>query len=1028
MIHVAVLGGNRATAVHAPGVALSSCAARKCTEHTSDWRARAGTPLNTHGVAALMALTPLMALFSTQYPVEAHFAAYVLSRGGVALARQPRIAKDALPWLRSQGFEVRAQLFVADVDTPEHQPWTEAQLDELQRIWNSGAFSILDTCGFYLSPRGLRVLQPTGEPLDVEEHEARQRAWLRALASIHPLFARAAEVHDWTRLSRVPHYHRDLELVRSPWMDTTRMVRIDPPEPDHVVRRARASSSTSAVVSFADDVPRGWEPIADALGAVIRDSVTERWRDCYLALAGALIERECPPEGVPAVIARAHLVDTQWGQYLADRVTIARTTVQRHAQGLPVVGYNALRASHPAVATILDECTTEGATRRVLSQLTQGTAPTMSLEEGRAAFAAELEQPYGVTLVIGPPGLGKSSGTVARVRRLPVIVERATPGSRWGYSVPTHKLASQLRGQAPERAARLFGPLSHTTDGKPTCIHHAAAEAWSRGGQSVQLDFCDGRRKAPCTEHKSCPAREGWEGPKEANLVIGPSELLGALDQAAGPRGALVIDEPPEPFTADALSVEDIEGAVRHLDVFVVDYSAAMEPALRALLTWLTSAQSDARLSLPDALIAGGATDDELVAAYGAIADDAKSKAPPVLWRHVAYARTSSSRAAELGAASRVLNLIWRGLRAPVSPLVRAQVEGDRRTAVLAGIHEGLQHALRREGPVVLLDASGDVHLEAITRVIGYAPRVVRLPVVEGAPIHRAILPDARARRAHWLPKGVPTWDAGITSALRTALAWLRERGVRSVGVMSAQQITTAIAHAINPSDATRATWKNLRLTKKSLEACAPELADLFDGLSVVTAHYGALEGLDTMIGVDATLTLLDPRPNLGAVRDQLALCGSRKSDSARLVELAAAELEQAHGRLRTIHRTTEGYQLHVGDVVPRGWYSATIVTRAVGRPATTSAMSAGELRALRGDDSLRDFAVTLGVGKSTLERYESGKHGIPEDVAARARAVRPECPGNPHSKYINRMGVPGTVSDFPGSEGPEGPKEARTG
>lgn len=1019
MIQVAILGGNRATAVHAPGVALSSCATRGCTAHSSDWRARAGTPQNTHGVAALMVLTPLMTLFSTLYPVEAHFAAYILSRDGVSLARQPRIAKDALPWLRSQGFEIRSQLFVADVDTPEHQPWTEAQLEQLQSVWNGGA-SMLDTCGFYLSPRGLRVLQPTAELLDVEEHEARQRAWLRALASIHPLFARAAEVHDWTRLSRVPHYHRDLSVVRSPWMDVTRMVRIDPPEPDRVVRRARASATTSAVVSFADEVPRGWEPIADALGAVIRDSVTERWRDCYLALAGALIERACPPEGVPAVIARAHLIDTEWGQYLADRVTIARTTVQRHAQGLPIVGYNALRASHPDVATILDECTTEGATRRVLAQLAQSTAPTMTLDEGRAAFAAVLDNPYGVTLVIGPPGLGKSSGTVARVRRLPVIVERATPGSRWGYSVPTHKLAEQLREQAPERAARLFGPLSHTTDGRPTCIHHAAAEAWSRGAQSVQLDFCEGRRKAPCTEHKSCAAREGWEGPREANLVIGPSELLSALDEAAGPRGTLVIDEPPAPFSAEPLTIEDLEGAIRHLDVFVADYSDAMEPALRALLAWLNAAQPDARLSLPDALSAGGATDDELVRAYGAIADDAKSKAPPVLWRHVAYARTSSSRAAELGGASRVLDLIWRGLRAPVSPLVRAQVEGDRRVAVLAGIHEDLQRALRREGPVVLLDASGDVHLEAITRVLGYAPNVVRLPVVEGAPIHRAILPDARARRTHWLPKGAPAWDAGITSALRTALTWLRERGVRSIGFMSAQQITTAIAHALNPSDATRAPWKNLGLTRKSLEACAPELAELFEGMTVVTAHYGALEGLDHMIGVDATFTLLDPRPNLGAVRDQLALCGSTTNDSARLVELAAAELEQAHGRLRTIHRTTEGYQLHVGDVVPRGWYAATIVTRAVGRPTTESAMTADEFRALRGDASVREFATALGVSHPTVIRYESTKRAIPSDVAARARALRAEWYRNPHSINKYRMGVSVPPTYSPDSEGSE--------
>jgi hypothetical protein len=723
MIRIGIVGGSRATAVHAPGVALPGCARRDCKAHTSDWRHPAGSPLNNHGVGAVMTIASVMALFSTEYPVEAHFAAYVLYKGDLALERQPRIAKDALPWIREQGFDVRSQLFVADVDTPEHQPWTDEQLDALQVLWQAPP-RILETCGFYLSPRGLRVLQPTAEPLDIEEHEARQRTWLRQLAAVHPLFIKAAEVHDWTRLSRVPHYHRDLEFIRSPWIDTSRMLRIDPPEPDARTRRARAVPASSGSVSFAEEVPHGWEPIAAALGGAIRDTVTERWRDCYMALSGALIERDCPPEGVPAVIARAHAVDAEWQQYLADRVSIARTTVQRHAQGLPVVGYSALRASHPGVAAVLDDCTTDGAARRVLAQLARAKKPTMTLEEARAAFARELEQPYGVTLVVGPPGLGKSSGTVSRIRRLPVIADRATPGSRWGYSVPTHKLAEQLREQAPDRAARLYGPLSHTTDGRPTCIHHDAAQSWTLGGQSVQLDFCDGRRKAPCSEHNGCPAREGWEGPKNANLVIAPSEMLAALDEAAGPRGTLVIDEPPDPFVSDLLTREDIEGAIRHLDVFEPAYVAAIEPAARALLVWLNSTTPEARVSLPDALRLGGATDDELVAAHGAIPDGSRSKAPPVLWRHVAYARVTPSRAAEIGNASRVLDLLWRGLRAHVSPFVRAQVENERRVVAFVSIHEGLQNALRREGPVVLLDASGDVHIEAMTRVLGYAARV----------------------------------------------------------------------------------------------------------------------------------------------------------------------------------------------------------------------------------------------------------------------------------------------------------------
>jgi hypothetical protein len=971
---VGLIGGSQEVAVHAPGTPIASCVKRGCNTHTSDWRAPEGSPANTHAVSDVMRVVPLLAMLGTQYPVEAHFSSYVLYREGVVCARQPRIAKDALPWLKEQGFDVRSALFVADVDTPGHEPWTEDLRDELRELFADPP-EILRTVGYYLSPRGLRVIQPLAEFLDVEDCESRQRSWLQQLSTTHRLFRSAADVHDWTRLSRVAHYHRSTKDLKTgqyvtklvsfaAQIDT--MVRIDPPEPTARMKRTTPRRPSGAMIgTWSEKVPPGWEHVADAIGAAIRDTVSARWRDCYLATAGALLERGAPPEGIPAIIRRAHCVDSQWLEYTADRVEIARTTVLRWIGGAAVSGSVALRASFPSVATAIDTATTEGAVRRVLAQLNQPKRALLSLAEAKNVLDGVLETPYGVTVVIGSTGLGKSSSTVKRVRRLPVIGDRAKPGERWAFSVPQHRLAEQLQQQAPKRVARRFGPLSHRTKGVPTCQFHEAATHLASGGQSVELEFCQGRGKSPCNLLSSCEARAGWSGPVNANLVVGPHDLLGALSGDAGPKGVLVIDEPPPPHTAIVFSEDDLATAFRFLSVFEARFADAMRPVLSAILRWFNSSTPDVRVSLPEALRLAGITEDELANALTAIPDKAKSHAPPVRWAEMAIARRIPGRAREIGIASKVLNELRLGLVAPVPPVVRAQGI-DLRSLVMVGIDLRLQTALRRVGPVLVLDASADVHLQAIERVLGYAPTVVRCQVGDGAPIARAVLPDAQATRNGWIPCGVPDW-APIASAVRVAAQWLTQRGVKSLGVIAAKPIAAKITDPSVPT------------------------AGLLAPFAVTVAHYGALEGLDLMSDCDAILTLGDPRPNLGLVRDQLALCGRPERElSARLQELAAAELEQAHGRLRTVHRTRPGCQLHVGTVLPAGWegLDVELLARPSGRPKIESAMTAAEFVALKGQRSARSLARELNVSSSAVSRYLAGERPIPSDVARAVLAL----------------------------------------
>lgn len=1035
---VCVVRHNRVPGIHAPGVATRACADRRCTTHTSDWRAAAGSPANAHGVRAELSRTTLREALSAHYGTEAHLTAYlVLDPEGEPLARQPRVAKDSLPWLRAEGYEVVLTAFLADVDTPGHVPWTPELLAAFDTLWARAA-GPLATCGMYLSPKGYRLVQPLARWVRVEEAEASLRTWLRALVAVG-VDPGVEVVHDWTRLMRTPHHRRPTGPVRAPRVDLGRMAPIEPPPPAEDIVRAprrrattpRAAGGAEVVPLFLEEVPAGWERAADAVGAAIRDAVTEDWRRCYLALAGALCARGCPLEGVPAVVARAHRVDPQWESLTPDRVDIARTTVVRYASGLEVLGYDALRARWPAVADALDRTTTDGAEARVLRQLAVPAARPVPVAEAVARIGEVLATAYGVTIVAAPPGTGKTHAVTEHARHLPVIGQRAAPGSRIAVSAPRHDLARQTASKVA-KSLHLFSPPSLTDDeGRPVCAYADAAKGLAAGRQSVRREFCEGRGQHACDLAEGCRARPGIEGDADANLVVGVHGLVRELRAKVGPSGVLVVDEPGEITLVDRVTLDDCDTARRYLDAFSPRYARAIAPALDAFDLWLRAAGpvDGALVSLRDLVAANvAAVDPEVLDAAGleagpdlgsrvvdvtrgAIDEDAKTHAPPLLWRSIALARASAGRAAELGRASRLLDLLWRGVAGPVAFLVRVDERSGERAASVVSINEDLAAALAHEGPVVVLDANAGLHRAAIAKVLEYEPAFVEIAVADGAPIARTVIATANATRRAWMPRGVPAWDA-ILPALRAALAWAAEDPTTMrLGLLAPKELHVAFAHALRPdAPETVALVKSSRLTRRALEevrrAVGPVLA-AWRG-EILTGHYGALEGLDHFAGCDATITLMDPRPNLGDEELRATYLGL--DIDGRLDALAAAELQQAHGRLRTIHRTRPGRQLHVGAVVPAGWPGLPVEVRRMpqGRPRTVAAgLSGAELRAARESAgmSLRELARALGTNDKTVRRYESDERAIPEDVVRAVRALVPSAAETP-CKYIPLQGV----------------------
>ncbi|MCP3870313.1 MAG: hypothetical protein GY703_19920, partial [Gammaproteobacteria bacterium] len=105
------------------------------------------------------------------------------------------------------------------------------------------------------------------------------------------------------------------------------------------------------------------------------------------------------------------------------------------------------------------------------------------------------------------------------------------------------------------------------------------------------------------------------------------------------------------------------------------------------------------------------------------------------------------------------------------------------------------------------------------------------------------------------------------------------------------------------------------------------------------------------MSDIDCIATLGDPWPHLGNVRNEWAFLGFEKPWVDHMEALCRAELEQAHGRLRPVHRTKPGGALHIGNVLPggTGWSSGEVKMRKLkgGRPKETCVISSDELRGI---------------------------------------------------------------------------------
>ena len=923
-----------------------------------DWR----DPANEKGVRAHFRVTHLANALAQQFRTHAHLVPYVLYRDGVPCAEQPRVNKAGLEYVESEGYEVSVEVLFADVDNEGHRPWTA---EELITIEAKLLEQLPHTAGFYLTRHGYRIMQPLNRRVPVAELEGILRAWLLALATAG-IEVDAACV-DWTRLFALPNVVRDGSIYKSPVIHTARMVPIAPPAPI-AVRAGRGKKNSlrprgDVDVTFATDLPATHLDLVQSLAAAMAGQYQGERHDIGLSLSGALLQRRVAPEHVPAIV-RESTRSAGWDG--AHHEQSARDTVRGWlSRDRGIKGAEALP---PEVMTAVDP------------SAPRWDAPpaTVSLDEATHKIERALrDAPDGCSMIRAGCGTGKT-----RAARM-VAAERAGKSQRLdvrtSIAVPTNELAKQVqRDLHPLPVLRLFGPASvRRPDGKPECRYHDAAVAIAAGGQSVRFELCRGAGKDPCDHYDDCAAREGMDGDESSKVVLGTHAMMGELDAAAGKTGLFALDEPSAYLVDIMLTRGELADAMARVGMLENRYATAMSVAIDAATSWLDCMEPGTTAKPADIL--DGVDPDleermfdatghiDLIDALGdVLPTERRGTAPPLSDQTRRLLRRVRSEAVRAGEVSRVAHALWRALTAPEGrATIRVEGDDDRKVLVITIPNEALEKVVRREGSVVVMAADAHLYRPVLEQIVGYEPPMVDAHAGDGAAIVRLHVDTTKASRRAWWPAGKLD-RAVVGRCVDAALAALKDASAKSVA------------------------WVTFMAAESTIKSLVPS--------HHAVGHYGGLRGLDRWKDVDALVTVGDPWPNLSQVDHEVAWLGLAGGTEARAEDLCRAELEQAHGRLRTAHRQRPGLCIHVGRVLPGGWDPQKVVGRRLGsggRPPNEGGLSPPEIR--QAVDAVANGSPTraakiFGCSRRALTDYLRGARPPPMHVVESiSRVLRSE-------------------------------------
>jgi hypothetical protein len=845
----------------------------------------------------------------------------------------------------------------------------------------------------------------------------RELAVADGLKLLHPTWKNAAS-----------EYRRILRQPRSCAASTAR------------TRRPASSGAGAPVLALP---PPELEALARALSAVI-SRIHDGRHSLYLALSGTLLTRGVDPSALPALVAK--IARSAGDAKVPERVNDAVSTVRTRQRGGAITGFLTLRADWPDVAAALDAQLppTPSAARNYVTSTLQVVTSSRTLPLAaalpnlRAILERGLRSPSEVTVGKISPGAGKTREALEAARR---------SGARVAFAHPTNSVAiEQYRlgnSREPGAILRRFGALSVLgTNGLPVCTKAAVARVLQEGGMPVPHRLC-----LRCADRQACTARNGIEGPSNARIAVVNHGLLDAALEHVGTAGALVIDElPPVALHLD-ISAADLDVTLRCLRfgtfssvlsrpaviivellrvaTDVADHEEPLGSSLAkavavhndpaALLRRIENAhgflsrqtQVDEEeldldsFDLPKTVmpppLTGRIHDDALALLGSTIRQWPNHSVPPTtraMSRRLVSASADSAK--EVALASRVLARLGylsnSPIDDPVAPLARWEVLGDgdddlKATLMITAPNEPLRRCLSHAGPLIVLDATPD--LVALERLSRRPIRIDNIDVSDGVPVARRILATFRGAKSALAPGRRMAWEAfGPLLCEALLLAGVSQFG--NVLLITHKPCADALRSAI-PS-------------RVPHERLAWMLRARAEAARLVIEHFGNVKGRNEFDGlawssIDGLITLGDPWPDLRLIRreNQMLRLAPEQADQ-RSADLAAAELAQAHGRLRAPRQIKATCAVHVGAIIPAGWSLANTTVHQLqdGRPIQPSAMSVGELCAyITRAGGNRALARAIGCSDSTIRRYFGGKP-IPIEFANGLRRIYSE--PSPHS------------------------------
>ena len=630
-----------------------------------------------------------------------------------------------------------------------------------------------------------------------------------------------------------------------------------------------------------------------------------------------------------------------------------------------------------------------------------GDAPSLvTAAEASGVMAETLRSPSRLQVLRSTPGAGKSR----EVRQL--LVEHVARGAGAVTIVPTHALAGQMTSELGVLGVAASAPMSIARVQRlqvlgqvetPACLHAEAADLLIRSGVRVRQAMC-----STCTHQEDyqgtgaeCPAYAAG-GAREALVVLqqpllGPALAthaarlaLGDADEGETPVVTIAVVDETLPLTT-ATPLVGAWAAYKKLRAGEMreDAREAIEPLLAALAVGLTVAteqerDDDVGLTVRELAALGGLTDEDVAArivaaaaADGAALWTAGLQKDLARWA-VEQAGSASirERLERMARLTMLCEAIVDAAHHPDMPALRSDLDGSWHLITRGRWTRRVLPYVQAGGQVRFLDATAPI--AALRALFGDDLEAVQLDVEDapGLVERRHVQWQHGARRRHSITlDGVTFPDpAEVRGPLRTIAMAAAERRARSVGLLTDKPM----------ADALRA-WLGARGGDEAAPAMVPdELVAFVDGGGeLLVGHYGAQRGLDLWAGCDVLATLGDPWPDLGAARAEALALGL--DPDAWALDLTRAELLQAWGRARTVHRTTPVLVLHLGslalaptaDWAPQ-WGGVAAETVGAHRPASVRPPSdpatwAAE-RAASGQ-SARQHADALGVSWTTYRR-----------------------------------------------------------